>query len=67
MPKVRFLQSAALISLNKTMNYNDELFIEDVKLAQLWAKKGLVDILIEEEIAPKPAPKVAKTRKKKGE
>lgn len=48
MAKVRFLQGAYLFSLNKVMNYDDELEINDEKIINTLAEKGIVDVLIEE-------------------
>lgn len=48
MARVRFLQGAYLFSLDKVMNYNDELEINDEKIINTLAKKGIVDVLIEE-------------------
>jgi adenine-specific DNA methylase len=63
MAKVRFLTSAYLPLFNKVVGYNDEMTIEDEKVVEILSKKGMIDVLIEEEIAPKPAKKA----KKKGE
>jgi|HigsolmetaGSP12D_1036236.scaffolds.fasta_scaffold02167_9 hypothetical protein len=48
MARVRFLQGAYLFSLDKVMNYNDELEINDEKIINTLAEKGIVDVLIEE-------------------
>jgi hypothetical protein len=59
--KVRFLQSVYLVSENHVFGYNDETEINDEKIIASLVKKGIVDVLVEEE---KPAPKKPSTRKR---
>lgn len=63
MSKVRFLQSAYVISLGQVVSYNDELDIEDEKVVENLVKNGLVDVLIEEK-NPEKAPKKASVKGK---
>jgi len=60
MAKVRFLQSAYVISLDQSVGFNDELDIEDEKVVSNLVENGLVDVLIEEKIEQKPAKKAEK-------
>ncbi|MGG1916043.1 hypothetical protein ABFY54_29000 [Priestia megaterium] len=63
MAKLRFLQSVALLSLNKVPHLNDELVIEDEKMVKYLVENGYADELIEQENEPKTpknAPKKAK-------
>jgi hypothetical protein len=60
MAKVRFLQSAYVISLDQSVGFNDELDIEDEKVVSNLVENGLVDVLIEEKIEPKPTKKADK-------
>lgn len=66
MAKVRFLQSVYLVSHDLSMNFNDELDIEDEKQVARLVKKGLVDVLMEEKPEKKPVQK-RPVRKKKVE
>ena len=63
MAKVRFLQSVYLVSHNLSMNFNDELDIEDKNQVDRLVKKGFVDVL-KEEPAKKPATKRTPRKKK---
>lgn len=61
--QIRSLSSFYLISIDKVLNFNDEVKIDD-KLAQSLQERGLVDILIEEPVKPKKKttkPKVKET------
>lgn len=64
MAKVRFLQSVYLVSHNLSMNFNDELEIEDKKQVDRLVEKGLVDVLKE---PSKKSPTKRTPRKKKVE
>lgn len=62
MAKVRFLQSVYLVSHNLSMNFNDELDIEDKNQVDRLVKKGFVDVLKEE---PTKKPVTKRTPRKK--
>lgn len=60
MAKVRFLQSAILLSTGKTYGFNDELEISDEKLLAHLIDSEIVDVLIEEKPVKKPSAKAKK-------
>lgn len=65
MKKLRFLQGAFIPSLNVSVNYNDELDIED-GLAEILLKQGIADELkpeLNKKTANKPPKKARKPKK----
>ncbi|MDG0860320.1 hypothetical protein [Staphylococcus equorum] len=47
--RIRSLSSFYIPSLDKVLNFNDEIDIEDEKLVETLKDQGLIDVLIPEE------------------
>ncbi|MEK5205240.1 hypothetical protein NST55_28770 [Bacillus sp. FSL R10-2789] len=64
MKRLRILQCLFIPSLDKVVNLNDEIEVSDEKLIKSLVEKGYADVLIEQELAEKPAKKTEKRGKK---
>lgn len=65
MAKLRFLMAVYLPTEEKSVNFNDELDIENEKLVDYLLKNGLADKLIDAEKQPKDEEKEAKKAPKR--
>lgn len=63
MAQLRILQCLYIPSLNKVVNFNDEIEVSDENLVRHLVKNGYADVLIEQKEAEKPAKKSQKRGK----
>ncbi|PHA62866.1 hypothetical protein [Bacillus wiedmannii] len=64
MTRLRILHGVYIPSLDKVVNYNDEIEVSDEKLVRHLVKEGCADVLIEQKVVEKTAKKSQKQGKK---